>query len=57
MSACFRTYYYRVKGDESVYKFTYLKNIEKAKTKLPPNATILFIEPIKDQFEVLWKAV
>ena len=55
LSASFRTYYYRVEDDDAVYKFTYLKDVEKAKTKLPLNATVLFIEPIKDKFEVLWK--
>lgn len=57
LSASFRTYYYRVKDDDAVYKFTYLKDVEKVRAKLPPNATVLFIEPTKDKFEILWKAI
>lgn len=51
----FRTYYYQVENDSGVYKFTASRKIEKAKALLPPTAVVLYIEPLKDQFEILWK--
>ena len=39
----------------TMWGISFSKGVEKAKAKLPPNATVLFIEPIKDKFEVLWK--